>query len=56
MVSKEMESTIKNACTIRLGYADHLKIRNAYSLPQVAASQTPQLDNYLKPGIAAATM
>ena len=54
-VSEETETIIKNACTIRLEYADHLKIKNAYSLPQVAASRTPQLDNYLKPEILPAT-
>jgi len=55
MVSEEMEAVIKTACTIRLEYADCLKIRNAYSLPQASASQTPQLDNYLKPEIPPAS-
>ena len=55
-VSEETEILIKDACTVRLEHANRLKIRNTYSLPQVAASQTPQLDNYLKPEIPAAAM
>ena len=50
-----MEAIIKNAYTIKLEYANCLKIRNAYSLPQVAASQTLQLDDYLKPEIPSAS-
>ena len=53
-VSEETEILIKDACTVRLEHANRLKIRNTYSLPQVAASRTPQLDNYLKPEIPAA--
>lgn len=53
-VSEETRTVIKNACTVRLEHADCLKIRNAYSLPQVAASRTPQLDSYLKPEISPA--
>ena len=54
IVSEEMGTVIKNACTVRLEHADCLKIRNAYSLPQVTASRTPQLDSYLKPEISPA--
>lgn len=46
-MSEETE-TLKDACTTRLEHANRLKIRNSYSLPQVAASRAPQLDNYLK--------
>ena len=53
-VSEETGTVINNACTVRLEHADHLKIRNAYSLPQVAASWIPQLDSYLKPEISPA--
>ena len=52
-VSEETEILIKDACTIRLENANCLKI-NTYSLPQVATSWTPQLDNYLEPEIPAA--
>ena len=55
MVSEETEAVIKTTCTIRLEYADRLKIRNTYPLPQVSASRTPQLDSYLKPEIPPAS-
>jgi len=47
-VSDKTGSIISKACTIRLDYVDHMKARNAYCLPKVAASRTPQLDNFLK--------
>ena len=50
-----MGSIISQACTSRLEYADHLKVRNVYSLPKVAASRAPQLDSYLKTEIPPAT-
>ena len=53
-VLEETGTVIKNGCTVRLEHAVCLKIRNAYSLPQVAASRTPQLDSYLKPEISPA--
>ena len=45
---EEMETVIKNACTIKLKYTDCLKLRNAYTLLQVVASWTLQLDNFHK--------
>ena len=53
-MSEETEILIKDACTVRLEHANCLKMRNTYSLPQVAASRTPQLDNYFKPEIPGA--
>jgi len=54
-VSEKMGAIIYKACTTRLDYADRMKARNTYSLPKVAASRTPQLDNFIKMEIQPAT-
>ena len=42
-------------CTSRLPNSEHLKRRNNYALPKVAATRTPSLDGYLKSGLSRAT-
>ena len=54
-VSETTEALLKNSCTKRLANNTRLKIRDCYSLPQVAATRTPQLDNYLKPEVSQQT-
>ena len=51
-VSKTTEALLRESCSRRLANNVRLKIRDNYSLPQVAATRTPQLDNYLKPEIS----
>jgi len=43
-VSEKAGSIISKACTMGQEYTDHMKVRNAYSLPKVAISWTPQID------------
>jgi len=50
-----MGSIIHDASTFRLDYQDRLKVHNAYTLPKVAASQTPTLDSYIRNEIPATT-
>ena len=40
-MSEETEILIKDTCTVRLEHANHLKIRNTYSLPQVTIPDSP---------------
>ena len=47
-VSKTTEALLRESCLRRLANNTRLKIRDNYYLPQVAATRTPQLDNYLK--------
>ena len=51
-VSKTTEALLRESCSRRLANKARLKIRDNYSLPQVAATRTPQLNNYLKPEIS----
>jgi len=46
-----MEFFIKEACTKRLYNNTHLQTRNAFTLPQVAASWDPQWDPFIKPEV-----
>ena len=51
-VSEATKTFLKVSCTTHLPNSGHLQIRDAYSLPQVPATRTPQLDSYLKPEIS----
>ena len=53
-VSEETESSVKEACTKRLPNSARLQTRNAFPLPQVAATRTLQLDSFIKPEISQA--
>ena len=47
-VSESTESLVKEACTKRLPNSARLQTRNAFPLPQVVATRTPQLDSFIK--------
>ena len=47
-VSESTESLVKEACIKRLPNNARLQTRNAFPLPQVVATRTPQLDNFIK--------
>ena len=47
-VSESTESLVKEACTKRLPNGARLQTRNAFPLPQVVATRTPQLDSFIK--------
>ena len=50
-VSESTELLIKEACTKKLPNSARLQTRNAFPLPQVAATRTPQLDSFIKPEV-----
>ena len=47
-VSESTESLVKEACIKRLPNNARLQTRNAFPLPQVVATRTPQLDSFIK--------
>ena len=47
-VSESTASLVKEACTKRLPNGARLQTRNAFPLPQVVATRTPQLDSFIK--------
>ena len=51
-MSKKTEAFLTESCAKRLPNNSRLKIRDNYSLPQVATTRTPQLDSYLKSEIS----
>ena len=51
-VSEATETFLKGSCATCFPNSGRLQIRDAYSLPQVPATRTPQLDSYLKPEIS----
>ena len=47
-VSESTKSLVKEVCTKRLPNSTCLQTRNAFPLPQVVATRTPQLDSFIK--------